>query len=67
MSVEQNSGMQKAVRQFLVAFTACLAVAGGAAYAVSPDSAPETPVQHAGVTVDWPHNTATATPAPPVN
>ncbi|MFD8012709.1 hypothetical protein [Streptomyces sp. NPDC058955] len=67
MSVEQNSGMQKTVRQFLVALTACLAVAGAAVYAVSPDATPETPVQHAGVTVDWPHTTATATPAPPVN
>ncbi|GAA3070913.1 hypothetical protein GCM10017562_42600 [Streptomyces roseofulvus] len=67
MSVEQNSGMQKTVRQFLVALTACLAVAGAAVYAVSPGGAPESPVQHAGVTVDWPHTTATATPAPPVN
>ncbi|MFJ8132759.1 hypothetical protein [Streptomyces hydrogenans] len=68
MSVEQNSGMQKTVRQFLVALTACLAVGAGAAFAVSPGNTPESgPVQHAGVTVDWPHNTATATPAPPVN
>ncbi|MFD4374027.1 hypothetical protein [Streptomyces sp. NPDC058486] len=67
MSVEQNSGMQKAVRQFLVALTACLAVGAGAAFAVTPGTGPDSPVQHAGVTVDWPHNTATATPAPPVN
>ncbi|MEU3606695.1 hypothetical protein AB0E83_14805 [Streptomyces sp. NPDC035033] len=64
MSVEKNSGMQKTARQFLLALTACLAVAGGAALAVAPGDAPESPVQHAGVTVDWPHTTATATPAP---
>ncbi|MFF9344967.1 MULTISPECIES: hypothetical protein [unclassified Streptomyces] len=67
MSVAQNSGMRKTVRQFLVALTACLAVGAGAAFAVGPGSAPESPVQHAGVTVDWPHATATATPAPPVD
>ncbi|WP_086832339.1 hypothetical protein [Streptomyces sp. NRRL B-24572] len=57
MSVQQNSGIRKAVRQFMVAMVACTAVAAGAAFAVSPDStAPVTPQTVAGVADDngWP-------------
>ncbi|MEU6625356.1 hypothetical protein ABZ926_32020 [Streptomyces litmocidini] len=61
MSVAQNTGIRKAVRQFVVAAVACTAVAAGAAFAVSPDSAPVTPHAVAGVAEDngW--------PVPPVN
>ncbi|MFI8963915.1 hypothetical protein ACIGO8_17580 [Streptomyces sp. NPDC053493] len=64
MSVEQNSGIRKAVRRFAVALVACLAVAGGAALATSPDPAPAGQ-QRAGATDDWPH--PVGTPAPVVN
>lgn len=43
MSVAQNTGIRKIVRQLVVAAVACTAVAAGAAFAVSPDSAPVTP------------------------
>ncbi|CAM5433515.1 hypothetical protein [Streptomyces tanashiensis] len=57
MSVAQNTGIRKAVRQLLVAAVACTAVAGGAAFAVDSDSsAPVTPQTIAGVAEDngWP-------------
>ncbi|MFE0653650.1 hypothetical protein ACFVZH_34330 [Streptomyces sp. NPDC059534] len=56
MSAAQNTRITKAVRQLLVAMVACTAVAGGAAYAVSPDSAPVAPQTVAGVADDngWP-------------
>lgn len=37
MSVAQNTGIRKAVRQLLVAVAACTAVAGGATFAVGSD------------------------------
>ncbi|MEE1815063.1 hypothetical protein ACWEPZ_01340 [Streptomyces sp. NPDC004288] len=56
MSVAQNTGIRKAVRQLLVAMVACTAVAGGAAFAVGSADAPVTPQTVAGVTEDngWP-------------
>ncbi|WP_369145708.1 hypothetical protein [Streptomyces sp. R44] len=56
MTVQQNSGIRKAVRQLLVAAVACTAVAAGAAFAVSPGSAPVAPQTVAGVADDngWP-------------
>ncbi|MFB6838188.1 hypothetical protein [Streptomyces sp. NPDC056361] len=66
MSAAQNTGIGKAVRQLLVAAAACLAVAGGAAYAVSPDSAPVDPQTVAGVADDngWPVAPPQPTPSP---
>ncbi|MER5964874.1 hypothetical protein [Streptomyces sp. NPDC002057] len=56
MSVAQNTGVRKAVRQLLVAVAACTAVAGGAVVAVASDSGPVAPQTVAGVTEDngWP-------------
>ncbi|MFD7963610.1 hypothetical protein ACFV5J_22695 [Streptomyces zaomyceticus] len=56
MSVAQNTGFRKAVRQLLVAAAACTVVAGGAAFAVASDSDPVTPQTIAGVAEDngWP-------------
>ncbi|MEU4080591.1 hypothetical protein DEJ45_15865 [Streptomyces venezuelae] len=56
MSVAQNTGIRKAVRQLLVAVAACTVVAGGAAFAVASDSGPVTPQTVAGVAEDngWP-------------
>ncbi|MER5208399.1 hypothetical protein [Streptomyces sp. NPDC002825] len=64
MSVQQNTGIRKAVRQLLVAMVACTAVAAGAAFAVSPDSAPVTPQTVAGVAEDngWPVAPPSPTP-----
>ncbi|MFF5975474.1 hypothetical protein ACFY7C_28600 [Streptomyces sp. NPDC012769] len=62
MSVEQNLGMRKTVRQFALAFVACLAVAGGAAAVASGDA--EAPATHQqqmfADDVNWP----VPTPAP---
>ncbi|WP_306327942.1 hypothetical protein [Streptomyces venezuelae] len=56
MSVAQNTGIRKAVRQLLVAAAACTVVAGGAAFAVASDSGPVAPQTVAGVAEDngWP-------------
>ncbi|MFB7836634.1 hypothetical protein ACFVFF_30220 [Streptomyces sp. NPDC057680] len=57
MSVAQNTGIRKTVRQLLVAVAACTAVAGGATFAVGSDADhPVTPQTVAGVAEDngWP-------------
>ncbi|MFD3996198.1 hypothetical protein [Streptomyces sp. NPDC058548] len=57
MSVAQNAGIRKTVRQLLVAVAACTAVAGGATFAVGSDIDPTvTPQTVAGVAEDngWP-------------
>ncbi|MFE3071968.1 hypothetical protein [Streptomyces sp. NPDC059247] len=56
MSVAQNTGIRKAVRQLLVAMVACTAVAGGAAFALDSGNAPVAPQTFAGVAEDngWP-------------
>ncbi|MFI8764224.1 hypothetical protein ACN9M0_20580 [Streptomyces sp. R-07] len=66
MSVAQNTGIRKIVRQLVVAAVACTAVAAGAAFAVSPDSAPVTPHTIAGVADDngWPVAPTDPTPSP---
>ncbi|MFI8826839.1 hypothetical protein [Streptomyces sp. NPDC053431] len=66
MSAEQNSGIRRTVGRFAVALAACLAVAGGAAVAAAPDTAPAgEQQQRAGATDDWPYPAPTT--APPVN
>ncbi|WP_030693628.1 hypothetical protein [Streptomyces globisporus] len=64
MSVTPNTGIRKAVRQLVVAMAACTAVAAGAAFAVSPDSAPAAPHTIAGVADDngWPVPPVTPSP-----
>ncbi|MEU2119365.1 hypothetical protein ABZ567_27805 [Streptomyces sp. NPDC016459] len=65
MSVAQNTGIRKALRQFLVAAVACTAVVGGAAFAVT-DGEPLAPQTVAGVADDngWPVAPPSPTPAP---
>ncbi|WP_225801074.1 hypothetical protein [Streptomyces sp. NK15101] len=66
MSVAQNTGIRKAVTRLMVAMAACTAVAAGAAFAASPDSAPVTPHTIAGVAEDngWPVAPTDPTPSP---
>ncbi|MFF8375339.1 hypothetical protein ACF07V_04265 [Streptomyces sp. NPDC015661] len=66
MSVQQNSGIRNAVRQFVVALVACTAVAAGAAFAVDSGSDPVTPHTFAGVAEDngWPVPPTDPTPSP---
>ncbi|MEU6880758.1 hypothetical protein [Streptomyces sp. NPDC046712] len=65
MSAVRVSGIRRTVRQFAVAFAACMAVAGGAALVAAPDTAPASTSQQAGAENEWPK--ASPSPVAPTN
>lgn len=65
MSAVRSAGIRKTVRQFAVAMTACMAVAGGAALVSAPDAGPAATSKQAGAENDWPK--ASPTPIAPTN